>query len=888
MTIRNLDALLHPHSVALVGASGRPGSVGQVVLANILSGGFSGPVHAVNPHRFDVEGANWAPSVEALSIAPDVAIVATPATTVPDVIAELGARGTRAAVVISAGIRTDNGLRQAMLDASRPHLLRIVGPNCLGVLMPHVGLNASFARTGAVPGKLALLSQSGALVTAMLDWASERNIGFSGVVSAGDMADVDLGDLVDLFAADPETSAILLYVEGVTDAPKFMSAARAAARTKPVVAIKAGRSAAAGKAAFSHTGALAGSFDVYEAAFRRAGIVMVDSLTELFDAAETLCRARPATGDRLGIVTNGGGAGILAVDALAGTGGRLADLSPATIVVLDPVMPAAWSRGNPVDIVGDADVQRYCAALNAVESDENVDALLVMNCPTALVAEGEIARSIAARAEDGKPHKPTLACWLGGPNAEAARGAFAPTDIPLFDNPEDAVRGFIHLVAAREARQFLMRAPSSHREAADDREAARALLDQTRAEGRTALSEIEAKQLLTAYGISVVPTRLASNVEAVRGACEGLDGPYAVKIVSPDITHKSDVGGVALDLADADAAVDAARMMAERIARNHPQAKITGFAVEKMIVRHHAHELIVGIADDPTFGPVLMVGAGGKAVEVLRDKALGLPPLDDDLARAMIAKTRVARLLAGYRDEPAADVGAVARVLTALSAMAADLPELLELDINPLLVDAKGVVALDARVRITRHPVARPRMAIRPWPVEWCADLTTRSGYAFHVRPVRPDDETALGEYFTHVAPEDLRFRFLTGLRVLDRERLAAMTQIDYRRRISFLAFEQDGTILAEATLATDPDGERAEVALSIRSDHKRRGISWSLLEHALRYARAHGIRTVESVESADNDAAIELEREMGFTSTLCPDDPTLRIVRMDLQRWRT
>jgi acetyltransferase len=881
MTIRNLDALRHPRSVAVIGASGRLGSVGQVVLANILSGDFAGQVHAVNPHRFDLDGAEWAPSIEALPGAPDLAIVVTPAITVPDVIARLGARGTKAAVVISAGIRADNGLRQAMLDAARPHLLRIIGPNCLGVLMPHARLNASFAGTRAVPGKLALLSQSGALVTAMLDWASERSIGFSGVVSAGDMADVDLGDLIDLFAADPETGAILMYVEGVTNAPKFISAARAASRIKPVVAIKAGRSAAAGKAAFSHTGALAGSFDVYEAAFRRAGIVMVDSLTELFDAAETLCRARPATGERLGIVTNGGGAGILAVDALGETGGCLADLAPATIVVLDPLMPAAWSRGNPV---GDADAERYRAALDAVEGDENVDALLVMNCPTALAGEGEIARAISARAQDGKPHKPTLACWLGGPNAEAARTAFAATDIPLFDNPEDAVRGVGHLVAARQARQFLMRTPSSHREADDDRPAARALLDQARADGRTTLNEVEAKQLLAAYGITVVPTRLAPDAEAVRAACEGLAAPYAVKIVSPEITHKSDVGGVALNLIDADAAVAAARMMAKRIASARPQTRITGFAVEAMIVRESAHELIVGIADDPTFGPVLMVGAGGKAVEVLRDKALGLPPLDDDLARAMIAKTRIARLLAGYRDQPAADVDAVARVLTALSAMAADLPDLIELDINPLLVDAKGVIALDARVRIASEPVVASKMVMRPWPAEWSADLTTRSGFALHVRPVRPDDEEALGQYFTHVTPEDLRFRFLTGLRVVDHERLAAMTQIDYRRTMTFLAFGDDRrTIIAEATLATDPDGERAEVALSIRPDLKKRGISWTLLEHALHYARAQGIKTVESVESAANDAAISLEREMGFTATVCPGDATLRIVRMRL-----
>lgn len=885
MTIRNLNHLLSPRSVALIGASDQAGSVGQVVLANIILGGFSGPIYAVNPRWLAVNGADWAPSIEELPTPPDLAIVATPAATVPDVITRLGACGTRAAVVITAGIRADNGLRQAMLDASRPHLLRIVGPNCLGVLMPHIGLNASFAGSQAGPGNLALVSQSGALVTAMLDWASERGIGFSGVVSAGDMADVDFGDLIDLFAADPQTGAILMYVEGVTDAAKFITAARAAARIKPVVAIKAGRSAAGGRAAFSHTGALAGSFEVYEAAFRRAGIVMVDSLGELFEAAETLCRAPAVAGERLAIVTNGGGAGILAVDALSKSRGQLATLSPATLAALDHTLPAGWSRGNPVDIVGDAGVERYRAALDTVEADKNVDALLVMYCPTALARQGDIARSIAERARDGRPHKPTLGCWLGGANAETARTAFAPTDIPLFENPEEAVRGFAHLVAAREARQFLMRPPSAHREARDDRQAARALLDTVRGEARTTLSEVEAKQLLAAYGVPVVPTSLASKAETVREACADLDAPYAVKIVSPDITHKSDVGGVALNLVDADAAVAAALAMRDRVARDRPQARIVGFAVQSMIRRNHAHELILGIADDATFGPVLMVGAGGKAVEVLNDKSLGLPPLDEDLARAMIGRTRIARLLAGYRSEPAADVGAVARVLTALSAMASDLPDLVELDINPLLVDADGVVALDARVRIARELVSGSRLAIRPWPSEWCAKLMTRSGFSFQVRPIRPDDESALGQFFTHVAPEDLRFRFLTGIRVIDRERLAAMTQIDYRRRITFIALDEAERIIAEATLATDPDGERAEVALSIRSDHKQRGISWTLLEHTLHYARAQGVRIVESVESATNDAAIALEREMGFTSTSCPGDPTLRIVRMALDQ---
>jgi len=887
MTIRNLDPLLHPKTLALIGGSARAGSIGRIVLENVIAGGFSGTLHAVNPKPVRMAGAVWIPSIEELPTPPDLAIVMTPARTVPDVIGRLGASGTRLAVVISSGITASNGLKQAMLDAARPHLLRIVGPNCLGVLMPHAGLNASFARGAAKRGRLALISQSGALVTAILDWAGARDIGFSAMVSAGDMADVDLGDLLDLFAADPRTDAILMYVEGVTDPAKFMSAARAAARIKPVIAIKGGRSAAAGKAAMSHTGALAGSYDVYRAAFDRAGIVAVDTLTELFDAAETLCKTHETPGERLAIVTNGGGAGILAVDALATGEGRLADLSPETLSTLDPLLPDGWSRGNPVDLIGDAGPERYRAAVAAVMRDPQVDALLVMNCPTALASPAQIADAVAAEAK-AAPHtgqpRPILACWLGDTNSAGARAAMTAARIPLFSTPDDAVRGFDYLLAARRARAALMLAPASRRGIAGDRSAARGIIARARADGRTVLNEIEAKALLAAYHIPVVPTRFVPSADAVAQACMELAAPYAVKIVSPQISHKSDAGGVALNLADADAAVAAARAMEERIAREQPRATLSGFAVETMCVRPHARELIAGIADDVTFGPLLVVGSGGKAVEIVRDKALALPPIDTGSARAMIARTRVANLLAGYRDEPRADLDGVAGVLEALSAMTIDLPDIVELDINPLLADAAGVVALDARIRITAQADPAPRLVIRPVPMEWAADLVTRTGLHFHVRPARPDDEAALAAFFAHVTPDDLRFRFLTGLRVVGHDRLAAMTQVDYRRTITFLAFDEEGAnVIAAAMLAADPDRARAELALSTRSDMKKRGLSWTLLEHVLRYAAAEGIGTVEAIESADHEEAIRMEREMGFTAHPCPGDPTLRIVRREL-----
>lgn len=868
MTTRNLDALFAPPAIVLVGGSARADSVGGVVLANLLAGGFAGPVHVVNPKSVDVPGAHWVPSIEALGDAPPLAIIATPAPTIPATIAELGARGTKAAVVISAGLTAANGLRQAMLDAARPHMLRIIGPNGIGALMPHVGLNASFARDDARPGGLALISQSGALVTAILDWAKARDIGFSGIISVGDMADVDLGDLIDLFAADPNTSAILLYVEGVTSAAKFVSAARAASRIKPVIAIKAGRSAAAGKAALSHTGAMAGSWDVYRAVFQRAGIVAVDTLTDLFDAAEALGNRSSVRGDRLAIVTNGGGAGILAVDALGGA--KLAELAPETIATLDAVLPQGWSRGNPVDVIGDAGPQRYSAAMTAIAADPGVDAVLAMHCPTALTAPDTIAEAVAATAS-----KPTIACWLGDANAASVRPIFGKAAIPLFSTPDDAMRGFGYMQAADEARTAVTSAAEARRPGPSH-----PVIAAARAAGRAVLSEIEAKELLAAYGIPVVPTRLARTVADVATCCAALEGPYAVKIVSPQISHKSDVGGVVLNLTSAEAATAAAAHMAESIAAKRPDAMIEGFSVQTMCRRPGAHEMIAGIADDATFGPMILVGAGGKSVEVVRDKALALPPLDDRLARAAIGQTRIAALLNGYRDEPAADVAGVSRVLQALSSIVIDCPEVRELDINPLLVDAAGVIALDARVRVALEPDVESRLVIRPAPAEWAAELETRSGFHFPVRPVRPDDDALLAELFGNVTPDDLRFRFLSGQRSVRPEQIAAMTQIDYRRTMTFIALDpEQPRAIAVATLSADPDHQRAEVALTTRADIKGRGVSWALFDHVLRYAEADGIARIESLESADNHAALAMEREMGFSTRPCPDDPTLRIV---------
>lgn len=865
MTIRNLAPLFNPRSVAVIGGSSRAGSLGERVLSNILGDGFGDTVFAVNPKRVDREGVSWVRSIDTLPEVPDLAVIVTPAATVPGIIAELGVLGTKGAVVISSGFE-DAKSCAALLEAARPHLMRIIGPNCLGVLMPYARLNASFAPRSASPGRLGFISQSGALITAMLDWAADRHIGFSSVISAGDMADVDFGDLIDMLAADARTDAILLYVEGITNPAKFMSAARAASWIKPVIAIKAGRTVATDAAVRSHTGALAGAYDVHAAAFARAGIVLVDSLTELFDAAQVLCRYRPVTGGRLGIVSNGGGAGVLAADALPKVGATLATLSAKTIARLEPDMPKGWSRANPVDVVGDAHAERFAAATSAAIADPEIDALLVMHCPTAAATGAEIAKAVIAALESrGKAgSKPVIACWMGPQNTDAVRFLFDAAGIPVFDNLDDAVRGFGYLLQAARGREALLRAPAHVTLAESDRSRAQASIAGARLDRRTMLTSTETKALLAAYGVPIAPARLARTPEAVATACAMVEGPWALKLVSPDLTHKSDVGGVVLGLTSPTAAIAAAAEMAARIAREHPTASITGFEVEAMVDMTDTRELLVGIAEDATFGPVLAFGAGGKAVELLQDRALGLPPLDDALAREMIGETRIAKLLGGYRDVPGVDVEAIVRTLNALSAIAVDFPEIVELDINPLVASARGVIAVDARARISETP-RESRLVIRPVAVEWSADLVTRSGLKIHVRPVVPDDEDALAGLFSTVSPDDLRFRFLTGLREVGHERLAPMTQIDYRRTMPFLAFSEDGTLIASALLASDPDRIRAELAVSVGAGYKNRGVSWTLVEHVMRYATAEGLEVVESVESRDNHAALALEREVGF-----------------------
>ncbi|MGE5147101.1 MAG: acetate--CoA ligase family protein, partial [Candidatus Eiseniibacteriota bacterium] len=602
MTVRNLDRIFHPASIAVLGASTEPGSIGQVLVRNLITGGFKGPVMPVNPRHLAVEGILTYKDVAALPVTPDLAVIATPPATVPGLIAELGRRGTKAAVVITAGFgeggkEEGERLRQAVLDAAQPHLLRVVGPNCVGVMAPAIGLNASFAHISPKSGPIAFVAQSGAILTAVLDWAAGRGIGFSHMVSVGDMIDVDFGDLLDYLALDGNTTAIMLYIEAVTNARKFMSAARAAARAKPVIVIKAGRHAEGAKAAHSHTGALAGADAVYDAAFRRAGMLRVYDLDELFDAVETLAYARAVRGNRLAIITNGGGIGVLATDSLVDRGGHLAELMPQTIEKLNAVLPRTWSGGNPVDIIGDAPGKRYAAAIEAVAADANVDGILALNCPTAITSGIDAAEAVIATGVHKR--RMVMTSWVGHLEAEPVRVRFGEAGIPTFDTPNQAVRAFMHLADYRRNQEALMEAPPSLPELfTPDTKAARAVIAPALAEGRSVLTEPEAKALLAAYGVPVARTLTAATPEAAAEAARQIGGPVALKILSPDITHKSDAGGVILDLETPAAVAEEARAMNQRIAKALPTARLAGFTVGEMVRRPGAHELIIGLSED--------------------------------------------------------------------------------------------------------------------------------------------------------------------------------------------------------------------------------------------------------------------------------------------------
>ncbi len=882
----SLDPLFRPQAVAVVGASATPGSVGSIIMRNLMENPFGGAVYPVNPKRKAVHGVHCYPSLAAVPERVDLAVVATPAVGVPAVMEECVAHGARSAIIISAGFAElgaeGQALQQRVRQVTRGKM-RVIGPNCLGVLHPPSNLNASFAAGMAKPGHVALLSQSGAICTSVLDWAQGVNVGFSSFVSVGAMMDVDFADLIDYFGDDPQTHSIILYMESVGDVRKFLSASRSVARSKTIIAVKAGRTEAAAKAAASHTGALAGADAVFDAALRRAGILRVTTIPDLFNMSEILAMQPRPRGPALCIITNAGGPGVMATDALVEDGGALAVLGPETKAALDEVLPPFWSHANPVDVLGDATPERYRQAVEVCSRDPNVQGLLVLLTPQAMTDPTATARELTpfARLE----HKPILAVWMGGESVAAGQQALNRAGIPTFSSPEAAIRAFLHMVQYRRNQELLYETPAALPEEADpDQERVRRLIAAVRGEGRTLLTEVEAKEVLAAYGIPVTPTVACKTADEAVTAARRIGYPVVVKLLSRTITHKTDVGGVRLNLGDDDAVRAAFRTIQANVAAKGPAA-FDGVSVQPM-VKAKGYELIVGSSVDPQFGPVVLFGAGGVLVEVFHDSALGLPPLNRTLARRLIERTKISRALEGIRGQRPVDMAALETLLVRFSLLVADFLEIAEIDINPLLAGPEQVVALDARVLLCPPdlpPERRPRLAIHPYPNQLVSRFTMEDGTKVTVRPVRAEDEPLIVALHASHSERTIRMRFFSLVKTLSRESLIRLCHLDYDREMALAAVEQTPSgprILGVSRYHLDPETKEAEFAVVVGDRWQGKGLGQHLMGKLIEVAVDRGVRRLYGSVLRENEPMLELLRDLGFTVSPTAEHDIVEAVR--------
>jgi len=885
-----LSPLFSPQSVAVIGASNRSRSVGGLVFANLLAGGYQGRLYAVNPKREQIQGHPAVASIEDVAARVDLAVIATPAATVPDIIEACGKHGVRAAVILSAGF-SETGprgatLQQELLESARRFGIRLIGPNCLGVMRPALGLNATFSNDGARPGKLALVSQSGALCTAILDWARPNDIGFSSVVSLGDSADVDFGEILDFLVSDVQTEAVLLYIEGIRNARRFMSALRAAARIKPVIVIKVGRHEAGKKAAVSHTDAMVVADDVFDATLRRAGAVRVMSVAQLFTVAQALSADFRPRGNRLAIITNGGGPGVMAVDRAADLGIELAVLSLNTLQTLDTQLPATWSRRNPVDIIGDADAARYRQALAACMADPAVDGVLLILTPQAMTQPLAVAEAVIELARQSS--KPLIACWMGGAQVAEARAAFARARIPVFRTPEPAVEVFSFISTYVHNQQLLLQTPGPLGHGSKpDTEGARLLIENALAGRRTVLSEMESKALLAAFHIPVTKTVVVHTPNEALLLAEEFEYPVAMKVSSPDITHKSDAGGVRLNLGNAQAVRSAYQDIIAEVQRNRPKARIEGVAIESMVVKPNGRELMIGVTTDAVFGPVIAVGMGGVTVEVLGDRAVELPPLNRYLAGNLIARTRAAKMLGAFRHMPPVDMDALLNVLLRVSEMVCELPWIKEMDINPLLIDEHGALAVDARIAVDFYTPGADRyahMAIHPYPPHLETKWQLADATDITIRPIRPEDAELEQDFVRGLSTDSKYFRFMETLQELTPAMLVRFTQIDYDREMALMAVTDKGGLEVELGIArytTNPDAESCEFALVVSDRWQHKGLGHKLMTALIDVARAKGLKRMEGEVLATNQAMLQLVSSLAFAVTPHPDDPTImRVIK--------
>ena len=873
-----LDFVFGPRSVAVIGATDRQGSVGRTVVENLRREGSRHAVYPVNPQRTEVLGLRCYPAVGSIPGGVDLAVVVTPAATVPGLVRECVAAGVRGAVIISAGFK-EIGPEGARLEAeilkeARRGSLQVIGPNCLGIMNPPIGLNATFAQNIALSGNVAFLSQSGALCTAILDWSLMEAVGFSAFVSTGSMLDVGWGDLIYYFGDDSRTRSILIYMESIGDPRSFLSAAREVARAKPIIVIKAGRTEAAAKAAASHTGALTGSDEVLDAAFRRCGVLRVNRIAELFDMADVLSKQPRPRGPRLAIVTNAGGPGVLATDALLGNGCELAKLSPETTKELDALLPPHWSHGNPVDILGDADAERYRKALEIVLKDPGSDGFLLALAPQGMTKPTEVARQIAPCVE--RQAAPILAAWMGGDTVSEGTRLLSRSGIPTFAFPDEAARAFTYLWLYSANLRALNETPVlASAEPSDlDLDQASEILRAVRSRGRSLLTEWESKRLLSAYGIPTVRTELARSADEAAQIAETIGYPVVLKLHSETISHKTDVGGVRLDLATAEAVRKAFAEIRESVTQRAGAQHFLGVTVQPM-VRLRGYELIVGSSLDPQFGPVLLFGMGGELVEVFRDRALGFPPLTTTLARRMMEQTRIYRALQGVRGRKPADLGKLESVLVRFSQLVAEQRWIKEIDINPLLVSEDQAIALDARIVLhsATHESQLPQLAIRPYPAQYVWSFRMKNGATVRIRPIRPEDEPAMVQFHKKLSDSTVYMRYLGFMKLEQRiahERLTRICFIDYDREMVLLAElpgppSGDGEIVGIGRLSKSHGRKEAEFAVLIRDDFQKLGLGSEFLRRLLNVAQDEELYRVFAVMSAENIAMRKMAMRAGF-----------------------
>jgi acetyltransferase len=893
-----LSYFFSPASVAVIGATDREGSVGATVLKNLLTGTYKGRIYAVNPRRAEVFGLACYTSIGAVPEAVDLVVVVTPAGTVPSIVSECVRADAKSIVVISAGFKEKGpegaALEQQIQAELKGCATRLIGPNCLGLMNPLIGLNATFAQDTALPGNVAFLSQSGALLTAILDWSLAERVGFSAIVSTGSMLDVGWGDLLSFFSEDQNTKSILLYMESIGDARSFLSAAREVSFSKPIIVIKAGRSEAASRAAASHTGAMTGSDEVYDAAFRRCGVLRVQNIAELFHMADVLGKQPRPRGPRLTILTNAGGPGVLATDALLAGRGELALLSKESEKALSAFLPAHWSHANPIDILGDADPERYARALDIAIDDPNSDGLLVILAPQGMTNPAQVAERVKVHAK--RHGKPLLASWMGGQGVTEGNKTLSASGIPTFSYPDAAVRSFESMWSYSERLQGLYETPFTADDparATERREKVGQLIERAASSGRRLLTEAESKAILELYGIPTVTTRLANNEDEAVVQAQEIGYPAVLKVHSEIVTHKTDVGGVQLNLADEQQLRHAYRAITDSVVAKAGPNAFLGVTVQPM-VRLQGYELILGSSVDSQFGPVLLFGSGGQLVEVYRDRALALPPLNTTLAKRLMESTKIYAALKGVRGRKAVDLKALETLVVRFSELVVDQPRLREIDINPLVVSPEQLLALDARMVLFGSEVKNaelPRPVIRPYPAEYVSSWVTKDGSAVTIRPIRPEDEPLMMEFHATLSDSTVYLRYFQVQRLDSRvahERLIRKCCLDYDREIALVADRLDPQtgrheLLAVARLTRQWQPNEAELGILVADRCQGVGLGTELLRRLIQIAPTEKIRRIVAHVLSENKRMLALAIHFQF-ELASDEDPGSLLATLDLE----